>query len=198
MAQAVTQVTYTIKQYQVMLTNTMSLGNFNWSNATGEIAQIQTLLNMGSLQASQVAPIISRLQSVAAENGIAINLPLNYQSQFQQWQMSLGNSSLAMQQQLAIAPQQQMTGAQNLSMAQMDSANAEGAKQAIQANSEITAQGVDTMMQMHATLIAMANSLQTQMATQNERLAVGDQATANFLAPRWAAVTSQGYGPNGP
>lgn len=198
LAQEVLTAAYEIKAYETMLQNLWQLGGTGWTNPVSDIGQIQSLLSRGSLLTGQISPIISRLQSAAAENGIALNLPQNFASQIGQWQLSLGNSSIAVQQQLQLAPQQQMASAQNLANAQADLQNAQGNLQAIQASGEITAVGVNTLMQVHDSLIAYLQSAQTQFATANERTAVSDQATANFLAPGYAAVAGTGYGPNGP
>ena len=175
------------QQYLNQIENTIALPMQVWGTVQGDMYQVQSLSNVGSLFSGNSGSILTRLNSLnglSSYGSMVSSMPTNMGNQFSMWRETVGNNLTTTGKVLGLQQTQETSDANMLSTIQSHSQGAVGQVQAIQAGNELASANGKELHQINQTVIAQTQMQADQMAVDADRQSAEDAAMAQFLTTR--------------
>jgi P-type conjugative transfer protein TrbJ len=180
------------QQYLNQIENTIALPMQVWGTVQGDMYQVQSLSNVGSLFSGNSGSILTRLNSLnglSSYGSMLSNMPSNIGNQFSMWRQTVGNNLTTTGKVLDLQQTQETSDANMLNTIQSHSQGAVGQVQAIQAGNELASANGKELHQINQTMIAQTQMQADQMAVDADRRGAEDAAMAQFLTTRTQQTT---------
>jgi P-type conjugative transfer protein TrbJ len=180
------------QQYLNQIENTIALPMQVWGTVQGDMYQVQSLSNVGSLFSGNSGSILTRLNSLnglSSYGSMVSSMPTNMGNQFSMWRETVGNNLTTTGKVLGLQQTQETSDANMLNTIQSHSQGAVGQVQAIQAGNELASANGKELHQINQTVIAQTQMQADQMAVDADRQSAEDAAMAQFLTTRTQQTT---------
>lgn len=175
-AETITMRIAQAEQLRNQITNTISLPGQVWHQIEGNFTQTQALFQRGTHLMNNAGMISANLNSYRSLIGTTIDLP----SQYTRWSQQANDSVRSTLAGFGVMQGQMAGDRAVVAQIRARSAGAEGAKQAIQANTEMGGAMVNEMHRLREIMLQQANMAANMHAISAERQATAEAGDTNF------------------
>ena len=174
-------ITMRINQAQMLqnqITNMVSLPGQVWHQIEGNFTQTRALFERGTQLVNSASMVSSQLQSYRSLLGTVTDMP----TQYARWSQQANDNVTATLAGLGLMKSQMASDRAIITAIRTRSAGAEGAKQAIQANTEMSGAMVNELHRLREIMMEDARMNANALAISAERQANSDADLTRFLA----------------
>lgn len=186
--QVANTITMRINQAQMLqnqVTNMVSLPSQVWHQIEGNFTQTRALFERGTQLANSASMVSSQLQSYRSLLGTVTDMP----AQYARWSQQANDNVTATLAGLGLMKNQMSSDRAIITAIRARSAGAEGAKQAIQANTEMGGAMVNELHRLREIVMEDARMNANALAIAAERQANSDADMTRFMAAPAPAFT---------
>lgn len=184
-AETITMRIAQAQQLQNQITNTISLPGQVWSQIEGNFAQTQTLFRRGTQLMNSASTVSANLQSYRSMLGQTMDMP----AQYARWSQQANDNVAATLSGFGVMRDQMSGDRAVVDAIRARSAGAEGAKQAIQANTEMAGAQVNELHRLREIIMEDARMNANALQIAAERQAASDADMTRFMAAPAPAFT---------
>ena len=181
-------ITMRITQAQMLqnqITNTVSLPGQVWHQIEGNFAQTQALFRRGTHLMNSASMVSANLQGYRSMLGQTVDMP----AQYARWSDRANDNVAATLSGFGVMRDQMSSDRAVVDAIRARSAGADGAKQAIQANTEMAAAQVNELHRLREIMMEDARMNANALQIQAERQAASDADMTRFMSTPAPSIT---------